>query len=252
VSADRPVLVLSPHPDDAILGCWSVLDQLARQVAVVNVFAGLPPAGTTGGWDRECGIPDSVEMMRRRRAEDEAALATAGVTPTHLNFLDRQYTDEERDITTIAAAVAELVPRCSAIYAPAATGGFTRLLGVPDAILGSHPDHEVVREVALRLREPSVVSYLYAEIPYATGDARGTSWPAAAEAYTPELEDSVGEPLEMIVKELPGQSLARRLAAVARYTTQMNRLQEGVGQFAGDPAILRYEVCWRLRSTGRD
>jgi LmbE family N-acetylglucosaminyl deacetylase len=248
-ASEHPVLVLSPHPDDAILGCWSVLDQADRPVTVVNVFAGIPPAGTAGGWDRECGIPDSAEMMRRRRAEDEAALGALGLTPAHLDFLDLQYTEEDRDIATIATVVDQIVPRRSAVYGPAAAGGFTRLLGMFDTTLDPHPDHQAVREVALRLQRPGVPTYLYAEIPYASGDARGGSWPEAVRRFTPTLEATVGKPLGLVVHEHTAESVARRIAAVARYATQLDRLQDGVGRFADEPKLLRYEVCWRLPPT---
>src|SRR5213075_2833374 len=52
-----PVVILSPHPDDAVLGCWSVLEGADAPVHVVNVFAEIPSAGTRGGWDNECGVP---------------------------------------------------------------------------------------------------------------------------------------------------------------------------------------------------
>jgi LmbE family N-acetylglucosaminyl deacetylase len=241
-----PALVLSPHPDDAVLGCWSVLDQDARAVTVVNVFAGLPPEATAGGWDRECGVPDSREMMRRRRREDERALALVAITPIHLAFLDRQYADTERDSAAIAATIDRLIPQRSAVYAPAATGGFTILPGTPGLTLAPHPDHEVVRAVALHLRLAGVPTYLYAEIPYASGDAQGANWPYTMERFTPVIEAAIGHPLELVLREHPAESLNRRLHALAQYRTQLPRLQEGVGRFIDDRTILRHEAYWRL------
>src|SRR3954468_1605952 len=47
--------ILSPHLDDAVLSCWHVLTG-PGEVAVVNVFAGVPPAGApVGWWDRLSG-----------------------------------------------------------------------------------------------------------------------------------------------------------------------------------------------------
>src|ERR1700689_2859366 len=43
-----PALVLSPHPDDAVLDCWSLLAG-DRDVIVVNLFTGLPPPRPGGG-----------------------------------------------------------------------------------------------------------------------------------------------------------------------------------------------------------
>ena len=47
-------VILSPHFDDAVLSCWHLLAS-AGEVLVVNVFAGEPPAGTLGWWDRARG-----------------------------------------------------------------------------------------------------------------------------------------------------------------------------------------------------
>lgn len=241
-----PILVLSPHPDDAVLGCWSALDQRDRPVRVVNVFAGIPAAGTSGGWDRECGVSDSPEMMRRRRAEDARALGLIDLVPTNLDFLDSQYTEEKRDPAAIAAIVRALAPRCSALYAPAATGGVTPLLGMPGVTLDPHPDHEALREVALRLRRTGVPTYLYAEIPYATGPRGGESWPRSARAFTALLDVALAQRLEFVVHKHSEESLARRVAVIAQYGTQLTRVQEGVGHFATNSAILSYDVCWRL------
>src|SRR4051794_18332994 len=85
-----PVLLLSPHLDDAVLNCCSVLMSDA-DVRVVNVFAGIPPPGFVSDWDRSCGGRDSAEHVRRRIAEDEAVLAALGTRPVNLPFLDIQY-----------------------------------------------------------------------------------------------------------------------------------------------------------------
>ena len=39
-----PYLVLSPHLDDAVIDCWSVLTD-SGDVRVVNIFAGVPSPG---------------------------------------------------------------------------------------------------------------------------------------------------------------------------------------------------------------
>jgi LmbE family N-acetylglucosaminyl deacetylase len=249
--AAAPILVLSPHADDAVFGCWSALDQGDREVVVVNVFAGLPPPGTSGGWDRECGVPDSVEMMKRRRMEDERALARVDVTPVHLDFLDMQYTAEDRDIEAIAAGVKTAVSGWSELYAPAAAGGYTKLLGAQGLTLAPHPDHEAVREAAGALARPGIPTYFYAEIPYASGDARGRTWPHGLTDFTPVLEAGVGGAVRPLIHEHSDESLARRREAVAQYTTQVARLEEGVGPFASDDAVLRYEVLWCLSSADR-
>ena len=44
-----PVVILSPHLDDAVLCCWHVLSGPA-DVRVINLFAGLPARGAAPGW----------------------------------------------------------------------------------------------------------------------------------------------------------------------------------------------------------
>jgi LmbE family N-acetylglucosaminyl deacetylase len=250
---NAPVLVLSPHPDDAVLGCWSALQAGEAQPAVVvNVFAGIPPVGTRGGWDMECGVPDGAEMMRRRRAEEDRALAVAGASAVNLDFLDMQYVDEPRDAHRIAAAVRLATSAgWSALYAPAGVGGFTPVLGTKGLKLAPHPDHETVREVALNLEQRDVPTYFYGELVYGLGERRGMRWPGVLGDFTPVLEAATGRSLELVLNELPHASLAGRMRALSCYGTQLSRLELGVGPFLRDPAVVRYEVFWRARGPGR-
>ena len=240
-----PVVILSPHPDDAVLGCWSVLEGADAPVHVVNVFAEIPPAGTRGGWDNECGVPDSTEMMRRRRAEDERVLAGAGAAAVaHLPFLDSQYDDAPRDVEQIAAAIRLAVPQWSALYAPAGTGGFLRIPGTANMTLAPHPDHEAVRAAALLLDRPGVPLRFYAELPYALGGSPNGPWTAALARFTAALEAATARRLRLEVLELPGDSAARRWGALDGYATQLPRLDEGLGGVLNNADVLRREAYW--------
>src|SRR4029079_17519174 len=66
-------LVLSPHLDDAVLDCWSVLAS-DRDVSVVNIFAGVPENMGVTLWDSITGARDSAERVLERIAEDGAAV----------------------------------------------------------------------------------------------------------------------------------------------------------------------------------
>ena len=83
-----PVLVLSPHADDAMFSLSSVV--LGRPCEVWTVMAGVPDDGVTD-WDRRCGFDSSSALMRARRREDEDAFADTPATLRHLDFFDRAY-----------------------------------------------------------------------------------------------------------------------------------------------------------------
>ena len=74
--------MLSPHLDDAVLSAWSVLTE-ARDVVVVNVFAGVPEARPVPRWDRLAGADDCRSHMKARLAEDRAALALVEAAAPH-------------------------------------------------------------------------------------------------------------------------------------------------------------------------
>ena len=82
--------VVSTHLDDAVLSCYR---ELGPETVVVTVFAGIPPPGEPGSWDRRTGAPDSTARMRERREEDIEALALSGCRAIHLDLLDSQYAE---------------------------------------------------------------------------------------------------------------------------------------------------------------
>src|SRR5206468_12391212 len=60
-----PLLMLSPHLDDAVINCWSVLTA-DGDVQAVNVCSRPPDPGFTPYWDRNCGAEDSPTHCRAR------------------------------------------------------------------------------------------------------------------------------------------------------------------------------------------
>jgi LmbE family N-acetylglucosaminyl deacetylase len=86
-----PLVAVSPHLDDAVLGCGALLAAHPRST-VITVFAGRPPRGMpVPPWDRAAGFVDGEDVIGARRAEDRAALGTLGAEPVWLDFLDAQY-----------------------------------------------------------------------------------------------------------------------------------------------------------------
>ncbi|SLM93735.1 glycosyltransferase [Brachybacterium nesterenkovii] len=98
----RPLLILSPHLDDAVLSVSALLDEPGAEVW--TVFAGVPADGVSTAWDRACGYDSGAELVRDRRLEDAAALA--GIRHRHLDLLDRAYADpgeRPQDLAELAA-----------------------------------------------------------------------------------------------------------------------------------------------------
>src|SRR3954451_1624058 len=110
--AGAPAVVLSPHPDDAVFGCWSVLTG-PGDVLVVNVFDGVPPGGGVTLWELITGCTDSAEAMQERRREDAEALALAGRRAVGLELLDQQYRRAPLRPEELAAALTAAVPAAS-------------------------------------------------------------------------------------------------------------------------------------------
>lgn len=238
-----PAVVLSPHLDDAVLSCFSLL-QATPAALVVNVFAGVPPAGSVARWDRVCCAQDSAARARERLKEDTAALGPLGVTPVQLGFLDIEVRDfaPPPALAQIDAAVCEAVGRASAVYVPAGIGG--------------HADHVTVRSYGRALARAGVPTLLYAEMPYSVVHG----WPAwvsgAAEdpfldpdpflesylAATPEAA-----PLrEARVARLDGGDAAAKLAAMRAYRSQYPALDGGANGVLTNPANHAFEVFWAL------
>jgi LmbE family N-acetylglucosaminyl deacetylase len=239
--AGAPALLLSPHLDDAVLDCWSLL-VAPGDLTVVNVFAGVPPAGRVTTWDRIVGASDSAALMRARRAEDRDALALAGREPVSLGFLESQQRPHgpEPSFRALDRAIAGAASTTSRVLAPMTLGTV-------------HPDHRLLRDYALAVARAGVPVSLYADVPYATV----YGWPAwvTGEPPDPHLDVDAywaaalaavpgrGEP--RVVKLDPDRAAAKQ-AAMRGYRTQFPSLDRGpIGQLS-NPLVHPYEVFWDL------
>ena len=239
-----PALLLSPHLDDAVIDCWSLLTG-AEPLEVVNLCAGVPPEGTSSGWDRLCRAADSAALFRDRLEEDREALALAGRAPRNLAFLEFQYRESRPPPTwrEVDAAVCGAVPAASRVYAPA-------VLGVV------HPDHALLRDYALALGAAGLPVTLYADMPYCTV----YGWPAwvTGEAEDPYLDVDAhwagtlaprarfGRRDGAAVVRLDEGQRAAKLAGMRAYRTQFPTLDRGpVGQLS-NPRVHGFEVFWEL------
>lgn len=240
---DAPTVVLSPHFDDAVINCWSVLTG-ADDVRVVNVFAGAPPRGSTTLWDRICGAGDSSAHMQARVGEDLEALQRAGRTAINLPFLDSQYRRRRPSLARLDAAVAEAFPTAAAVYAPAGLG------------FEPHLDHVLVRRLALAASRKGIPVHLYADVPYAVN----FGWPAwvTGTAADERLDvDAFWERLERDVPSIPSlreaevvrlgpEAAERKLEAMRAYRTQFAALDGGSVGLLRNPLIHGFEVFWEV------
>jgi hypothetical protein len=242
VDAHAPALVLSPHWDDAVLDCWSVLAS-DREVNVVNVFAGSPAPGRVTLWDSITGASDSAEQTRARVVEDARALALVNRTALNLPFLDNQYRAQAGPpLEEIDRAVGANVPSASHVYMPAGVGG--------------HPDHLLVRRYGQALARSGMPVTLCVDLPYCV--AHGwPHWVDGSEADPHRNVDAfwlsflagvpeLGPLRAAHVERLDDAAAAAKLAAMVCYRTQFPALDGGSRQMLSDPAIHRFEVRWDL------
>lgn len=94
VLAGRPVLLLSPHLDDALFSAAEIIRR--GNTEVWTVFAGDPDEPVRTSWDQAVGFEDSHAHLAARRTEDTAALAGTGAIVRHLPCLDGAYTTPDR------------------------------------------------------------------------------------------------------------------------------------------------------------
>jgi LmbE family N-acetylglucosaminyl deacetylase len=259
--ADRAV-ILSPHFDDAVLSCWSVLSG-SREVEVVNVFTGVPgPGADLHEGERLTGARDVVARARERADEDRAALALAGARVRNLDLLEHPHwvagrrpqrrpwrrlargpfagPDEAgRRLRELLDARAAEVDAAARVYAPAALGG--------------HPDHVVVRELACRLLRDGVEVSFYADQPY----CYAYGWPhwVVGEEPDPYLDvarlwrrdlDTASVSFDGLHADVVrlDRDHADKVRALRLYRTQFPVLEGGANRRVSDPALTGWEVFW--------
>ena len=259
----RACVVLSPHLDDAVLSVWHVL-RSDDDVRVVTVFAGVPERGFVTALDRARGAADSAAVVRRRRADDRAAVALAGAEAVHAGLLDADYRafrlpelraaierDPARFIPLVAGdarigvSVEELRQalepwlRADVVHAPLGIGG--------------HPDHRDLARLGLRLVADGRDVRLYADLPYLVrfgrprwlGGADGLADRLVAEAFA-ALRADPGAFARRVVELDPAQAAAK-IAAFRRYETEFGPVNADFGGALDDPETLRREVTWAPR-----
>lgn len=127
-----PLIVLSPHFDDAALSCGQLMAG-RPDVVVVTAFTGTPNrTRMLTSYDKDCGFHSAGQAMLARRLEDRAAMDVMEAAPgVHLGLLDNQY-DPGKGWTDTIEAIAEGVAKAIYEFEPQVVVG-------PVGI--AHPDH---------------------------------------------------------------------------------------------------------------
>ncbi|ESJ25234.1 MULTISPECIES: PIG-L deacetylase family protein [Cupriavidus] len=137
LSVSIPLVVISPHLDDAVFSCGNLLAACPGSV-VVTVFAGVPPVDMPApDWDRRAGFSSAAQAVLARREEDRAGLAILDAQPVWLDFLDSQY-NRRHTAGEIAAQLSKVISLHNACAVVAPCGLY-------------HSDHTLVHEACARL-----------------------------------------------------------------------------------------------------
>jgi LmbE family N-acetylglucosaminyl deacetylase len=257
-------VVISPHLDDAVLSAWSVLSS-SEPIRVVTVYAGIPAPGFVTDLDRAHGAHESAAWLRRRRAEDIAALALADCEPVHLDLLEVQFPAyglpvvRERvardpsaflsivvqesllrtDPDEIVRLVHDDVPSDAVVYGP---GG-----------IGRHPDHRDVGEAVVRLLGRVREVRLYADSPYylfrglpswlnVVPNSEADEWCVAA---LPPLVRDCSSLIRRVVR-LDDEALESKWAALECYRTELPSIVDDMRRFGISREWMRYETFWTV------
>jgi LmbE family N-acetylglucosaminyl deacetylase len=218
-----PLVVLSPHLDDAALSCGGRIAHASaagRRVIVATLFTRDEPREPPSRFAAELRLRWKLppgEAMRRRREEDLEACRRLGAEARHLDLpeaLDR--TDARGRVLygDLAALYGEVAPEDRAWQEEVAERIRALLAeepGEPELLgplgVGHHVDHLLVREA---LAEVAPGAALYEEFPY-------NEWKWFA------VRGALGRPGRWRSESLPLPEplLERRLAAILAYESQV-------------------------------
>ncbi|MFF4359261.1 PIG-L deacetylase family protein [Streptomyces sp. NPDC001604] len=192
IDAGTPLVVLSPHLDDAVLSCGALMSYAARRtkVRVATFFteAGVPPYTFSGRrYLRQVGQPDAERLYRDRRTEDREVLERLGIEGLHFGLIDGLFRRKPVASGERLGGVRRVLPEAAHVYPTyrlLAMGRISRydaselghvrasldeLVSLPHTVLlapagvGGHVDHVLVRTAAELSCEPVVY---YSDFPY--------------------------------------------------------------------------------------
>ncbi|CAB3786915.1 hypothetical protein LMG27177_02103 [Paraburkholderia fynbosensis] len=220
-----PLLVVSPHLDDAVLSCGLLL--AAHPAATVcTIFTSAPEGDMMTDWDRASGFTGAFEATRARRTEDVRALSVLRASPIHLPFCDAQYLSSPSHEALVAAL------RATFLEVKPATALFP--LGL------FHSDHTMASDACLAaLRSfKDLAAYAYEDVPYRNIPG------ILQERLATMLEQGIKvSPIDMADTGAHARHLQLKQAALGRYGSQLRAFGP-----EGRAALDSPERYWVLRA----
>lgn len=158
----HPLTIISPHLDDAVFSCGSLL-AASRGAFVITVFAGVPEADVAApARDGAAGFTSAREAMLARRHEDKRALESLGAQPVWLDFLESQY-GARYDAASLAVRLGRLVSLQGA-------GTIVAPMGL------RHADHMLVHAACMLVREAAYAHHAETVPSSDTPDTTDLQW----------------------------------------------------------------------------
>ncbi len=228
LDAAQPVIVVSPHLDDAVFGCGQLLAVRPGSV-VITIFAGAPPTyEAVTEWDALAGFQPGDDVLAARRAEDVHALAALRAHPIWLDFCDSQY-HRSPGIAEIARALDRAIGE-----------SHLRAIFIPLGLF--HSDHHLTHAAALDVlrRRPDLAWFAYEEAMY-------RKIPNIVAERIVELHGEGIEPTPAGISSACGHETKRR--AIACYASQLRALV--APKKPGHEDALGTERYWSLAPRGQ-
>jgi LmbE family N-acetylglucosaminyl deacetylase len=220
-----PVLVISPHLDDAVLSCGQLIGMCER-TTIATVLAGFP-AGVHGGWSgRTTGLPIAREANSRRREEDLLASHRLGARSVWFDILAQEYCPSPPPFERLARIH-------EAVATAIATTG-ARTVCLPLGV--THPDHVAVSDAVIQVALSSKLTFfVYMDMPY--GQAR----PDHVKRRLRNMRRHVGiDDATLLVGDLQAKQ-----EAIDAYASQVVELHRGFGRYF-DRLLTEPEQYWRI------
>ncbi len=215
VLESSPLLVLSPHPDDAVLSCGGLLAK-NPDALVLTLFAADPPLA------RSSELSSFVDQVTRRR-EDSEAIAALSCAHEFLDYCDAidRVADGKRIYTRFASLFGALaapdLPLVRELETVVDNYIGERLLVCPIGV-GAHVDHQLCAHVGRRLQLAGRKVWFYQDAPYVFPDpgplVQGDSVLRAAARMRARVRAVEDVEIDRAVKE----------AALAHYSSQIAML----------------------------